>query len=304
MVMEQQNNKKNINLMSILKLLRPKHWLKNFLIFIPVTFSGRLFDYNSFIQVLIGFFSFSFLASSIYILNDIRDVEADRQHEVKRNRPIASGAVGIPTAYMLAVILASMALAIDWFICGIGKSLLLMLCYFVVNLGYSMGLKHIPFLDIFLLVLGFLIRVFYGAVIIGESVSHWVALTVISLSFYLSLGKRRNELLKSNGRITTRRVLKYYSFNFLDKFMYLCLTIAIVFYALWSADESIIIKFNTEKLIWTVPLVILLMMRYGADIESDSHGDPVEVIIHDKWLLLLTAIYGLIMLLLIYVPGI
>ena len=118
------------------------------------------------------------------------------------------------------------------------------------------------------------------------------------------MGKRRNELLKCNGQTVTRRVLKFYSVGFLDKFMYLCLSIAIVFYALWSADEANIVKFQTDKLIWTVPLVILLMMKYSADVELDSSGggDPVEVITHDKVLLLLTVIYGAIMLGLIYLP--
>lgn len=248
------------------------------------------------------FFAFSFLASAVYILNDIRDVESDRQHEVKRKRPIASGEVGIRGAYVLAAVLFGVAILLNFAVAPGEKALFLLLAYFAVNLAYSFGLKHIPFVDISLLVLGFLIRVLYGAAVIDGSVSHWVSLTVISLSFYLSLGKRRNELLKSDGQTVTRKVLKFYSVGFLDKFMYLCLSISIVFYALWSADEEIVLKFYTDKLIWTVPMVILLMMKYSADVESDSHGDPVDVITHDKTLLLLAVIYGVIMLGLIYFP--
>ena len=304
MISRQADGKQHI-LKNMIKLMRPKHWLKNVLIFICVTFSGRLFELNALLRTLGGFLVFSLLSSAIYTLNDIQDVEADRQHEVKRYRPIASGAVSTNSAYLLVLLLVSAALALNGLVCGpMWKSFLLMLTYFIVNLGYSMGLKHVPFLDIFLLVFGFLIRVLYGAAIIEENVSKWVLLTILSLSFYMSLGKRRNELLKSNGQTATRQVLRYYTFNFLDKFMYLCLTIAIVFYALWSADETVIAKFHTDKLIWTVPWVILLMMKYSADIESDSHGDPVDVITHDKLLLLLTSVYGFIMLFIIYLPGI
>ena len=304
-MIKQQANEKQRILKNLVKLMRPKHWLKNVLVFISITFSGRLLELNTLFKNIGGFLAFSLLSSAIYTLNDIRDVEADRQHEVKKYRPIASGAVNTDSAYLLVLLLVSAALALNGLVCGfIWKSFLLMLVYFIVNLGYSMGLKHIPFLDIFLLVFGFLIRVLYGAAIIEESVSKWVLLTIISLSFYLSLGKRRNELLKSSEQTATRQVLKYYTFNFLDKFMYLCLSIAIVFYALWSADEAVIARFHTDKLIWTVPWVILLMMKYSADIESDSHGDPVDVITHDKLLLLLTTIYGVVMLLIIYLPNI
>ncbi len=288
----------------VIKLMRPKHWLKNILIFVSITFSGRLFEPELLARVLAGFFAFSLISSAVYVLNDIQDVDADRQHEVKRYRPIASGMVSIPFAYGLIATLIVLALLLSWRAGGrVWKSFLFIFMYFLVNVGYSLGLKHIPFVDIFLLVSGFLLRVLYGAAVIDEYVSNWVLLTVLALSFYLSLGKRRNELLKSGEAGITRRVLKYYSFNFLDKFMYLCLSIAIVFYALWSADAEVIARFQTDKLIWTVPLVLLLMMKYSSDIEAGSHGDPVDVITRDKALMMLAFLYGLIMLALIYVPG-
>jgi len=297
--------KKSSTTMNAVKLLRPKHWLKNVLLFISITFSGRLSDPESVSRVLVGFLAFSFMSSAVYILNDIRDREADRCHEVKRNRPIASGAVNVPTALGLMAILLALGLMLNLMAFGLDwNCLILLFTYFAVNLGYSMGLKNVPFLDIFLLVSGFSLRVFYGAAIIHEEVSNWVLLTVLALSFYLSLGKRRNELMRNREKNTSsvRRVLHYYSFSFLDKFMYLCLAIAIVFYALWSADTDVINTFKTDKLIWTVPLVIALMMKYSADIESDSFGDPVDVITHDKVLMGMAFIYAIIMLLLIYIP--
>lgn len=285
----------------LVRLMRPKHYIKNLLIFVSITFDRDLFNPPVLLRVLLGFCAFCLLTSAVYVLNDIRDVEADRQHEVKKNRPIASGAVSIPAAWALSAALLAAALAIQLAVFGArGGSLFFMLAYFAVNLGYSLGLKHVPFLDIVLLVMGFVLRVVYGAAIVGSSTSAWVYLTVFALSFYLGLGKRRNELTKTQG--DTRKVLQYYSYEFLDKFMYLCLTLAVTFYALWSADSEIVAKYGTDKLIWTVPLVIIILMKYSADIESNSYGDPVDVITHDKALLALGVLFGLVMIALIYQP--
>ena len=174
--------------------------------------------------------------------------------------------------------------------------------YFITNLGDSLGLKHVPFLDIVLLVSGFLLRVIYGGALIGIGLSSWVYLTIISLSFYLGLGKRRNEIKKVGNPGKTRKVLTYYTYEFLDKFMYVCLTLAIAFYALWSADKDIIAIYGTDKLIWTVPVVIILLMKYSADIETNSYGDPVDVVTHDKVLIILSGIFGLLLLSLFYFP--
>lgn len=287
--------------MDMIRLMRPRHYIKNFLIFVSITFDRNLFHTPVLLRAVLGFAAFCLLSSAVYIFNDIRDVEADRQHPVKRERPIASGAVPIPAAYALAAAMLLCALAIQLAAFGAeGNSLFLFLTYFAVNLGYSLGLKHVPFLDIVLLVMGFVLRVVYGAAIVGSSTSAWVYLTVFSLSFYLGLGKRRNELVRTQG--DTRKVLQYYSYEFLDKFMYLCLTLAVTFYALWSADAQITEKYGTDKLIWTVPLVIIILMKYSADIESNSYGDPVDVIMHDKVLLGLGVLLGLALVALIYLP--
>ena len=294
---------KRIRLRDLLRLMRPRHYIKNFLIFVSITFDRNLFNPSVMRQGRLGFAAFCLLASAVYVLNDIRDVEADRLHEVKRNRPVASGAVPIPAAWALSGTLFAAALAIQLAAFGLRGSGLL-LAYFAVNLGYSLGLKHVPFLDIVLLVSGFVLRVVYGAAIVGSSTSAWVYLTVFALSFYLGLGKRRNELVKlPPGGGSTRKVLQYYSYEFLDKFMYLCLTLAVTFYALWSADSEVASKYGTDKLVWTVPLLIIILMKYSADIESSSYGDPVDVILQDKVLLLLGVLFGLVIVGLIYVPG-
>lgn len=289
---------------NVLKLMRPKHYLKNVLIFVSLVFSKNLFNLPLLIDVVLGFITFSLLSSVVYIVNDIKDVEADRQHEVKRKRPIASGAIKIPVALAIAIMLFVIAVAVNVFVCGaFSVGTVIMLAYFAINLGYSCGLKNVPFLDIFLLVSGFVLRVLYGAAIINDVISSWVILSVISISFYLALGKRRNEIMKHKEG-NTRKVLKFYSISFLDKFMYLCLAISIVFYALWSSDALIVQRYGTDKLVWTVPLVLIIMMKYSADIESDSHGDPVDVVIKDKVLLLLALLLAIVVVLMIYLPGV
>lgn len=292
---------------NIIRLMRPKHYLKNALIFVSLFFAGQIFNPILLGQVCLGAFAFCLISSVVYIFNDIRDVEEDRKHEVKRLRPIAAGEVKISTAYALATVLLIAACGINIALmhCGTGVqqlSIVLLFAYFCTNLSYSLGLKNVPFVDVCLLVAGFLLRVVYGATLINASVSSWVYLTVLSLSFYLGLGKRRNELKKvGNGK--SRKVLKYYTAEFLDRFMYVCLTLSIVFYALWSTDGQIITKYGTEKLIWTVPLVIVLLMKYSADVESDSYGDPVDVITKDYVLLGLSVLFCIMLCLIVYHPA-
>lgn len=166
--------------------------------------------------------------------------------------------------------------------------------YLIVNIGYSFGLKNIPVLDVALLVSGFLLRVLLGAAVTGIVISNWLYLTVVSVSFYLALGKRRGELRRQSD--TTRKVLKYYNNDFLVGNMNICLTLAIVFYSLWTADAA-----NAQThLIWTVPLVICLCLKYYLTIDGNSDGDPIEVIFQDKVLLGLIAAFAMLTVVLLY----
>ena len=141
------------------------------------------------------------------------------------------------------------------------------------------------------MVSGFLIRILYGSVITNIEVSNWLYLTVISGSFYMGLGKRRNEIKKQGDK--SREVLKRYSKEFLDKNMYVCLTLSIVFYALWCVDSATIQRMGTNLMVWTVPIVMIILMKYSLDVEGDSYGDPVDVLFKDKILLLIVALYAI-----------
>ena len=280
-----------------LKLMRIHHYLKNLLVFAALACSGMLFDSRKLLSCILGFFAFSLISSVVYIINDIMDREKDRCHPKKRFRPIASGAVSPVQAGFLAGGLFLLALLCNGLIFSIPATALL-LGYLILNLGYSLGLKKIPLVDVAILVSGFWIRVLYGALITGIQISDWLYLTIVMLAFFLALGKRRNEL-KHNKAGETRDVLKAYPIAFLDKSMYMCLTLAIVFYTLWTMTEETVLAYG-QYLIYTVPIVMLIIMKYSMDIEGDSDGDPVEVLVHDHFLMVLCLIYLLSMLAILY----
>lgn len=284
-------------------LMRPHHFLKNGLIFLPLIFSRRLFEYDLIIKVVIGFIAFSFMASVIYIINDIHDVENDRKHLTKRFRPIAANQISVKNAYIFALLLSFISISLQLIFIHNYLSLLILSLYSIINLGYSRyGLKNIPLLDIVLLVSGFFLRVLYGSVTTNIVISSWLYLTIVTIAFYLGLGKRRNELKYNKDRDNgSRKVLLYYNEQFLDKNMYMCLSLALVFYSLWCVDPSTISRLSNNAAIWTVPLVLVISMKYSLDIEGSSDGDPIEVIIHDKVLILLGLLYAIIMFLIIYI---
>ncbi|MDD3212624.1 MAG: decaprenyl-phosphate phosphoribosyltransferase [Eubacteriales bacterium] len=277
-----------------LRLMRMHHYLKNLLVLAPLVFSGRMLEPALLRQTAVGFVAFCLLSSAAYIINDLRDVERDRAHPVKRNRPIASGAVSERSAKLLAAVLLLAAASLQVFAGLAGMGLACMLLYLAVNLGYSFGLKNFPIVDIFCLAAGFLLRLLYGSIITGIEVSGWLYLTVISVSFYFALGKRRNELIRLGTDGSTRRVLSSYTRAFLDKNMYMFLGLLNVFYALWCMENP------NRTLLFTVPVVMLICMKYSLDVEGDSDGDPVEVLVHDKVLIALCGLYALGMLAILY----
>ncbi|MCI8972002.1 MAG: UbiA prenyltransferase family protein [Lachnospiraceae bacterium] len=274
-----------------IKCLRPHHWIKNILVFLPVIFNRSLFDGELAIKAVVGIAAFSFAASAIYILNDMMDYEKDRAHPVKCRRPIASGKVRKEIAAAIGIVLTLLAMAISWKIAGV-MAVAMLFVYAVINVGYSMGLKNCPIVDVVILVMGFLLRIFYGSAVTGIEISNWLYLTIIAFAFYFGLGKRRNELAGSGGK--TRKVLQYYNNNFLDKNMYMCVALGIMFYSLWTIEHT------SRFLVWSVPMVLVICMKYSLDIEGRSDGDPVEVLVHDKVLVIMCLVYGLAVLGMLY----
>lgn len=278
--------------------MRVHHYIKNLLVFTALICSGQLFDLKKLLAGVVGFIAFCMISSAVYIINDIRDKEWDCRHPTKCMRPIAAGTVSVKCAWMLTAVLLLATVICNCLVFRIASTMLLVL-YFFLNLFYSFGLKRIPIVDITILVAGFLIRIMYGAVIIENSLSNWLYLTVLTLTFYLALGKRRNELKQNEDR-DTRQVLRSYPASFLDKNMYMCLTLALAFYALWCMDAETVTRYNGINLIFTVPVVLLITMRYSMDVEGEADGDPVEVLLHDRMLLVLCLFYFSIMFAALY----
>lgn len=279
-----------------MRLARVRHYIKNLLVLAALGCSGQLFSMDRLPAVLAGFAAFCAASSVIYIVNDIRDAERDRLHPVKRNRPIASGEVPVKSAWGLAALLALAAVFFQ-VLTRRPQAAALLALYAGLNLAYSFGLKNVPLVDVAVLSSGFLIRMVYGAWVAEVEISNWLYLTVIDLAFYFSLGKRRNELRRSGG--AARKVLAYYSGEFLDKSMHMCLTLANAFYALWCMDAGTVSRYGTS-LLFTVPIVLLITMRYSMNVEKESDGDPVEVLLGDWPLLAMCLVCFLTLFFILY----
>lgn len=292
----------DVILKKYLRLFRIHHYLKNFLIFLPIIFSGNLFDLQRFGICVLGFVVFNLVASSIYVINDIRDVEADRRHPVKKFRPLARGEIKKSEAIFSVALLLFLSLLFSLMMMPWVDRILYMFIslygYLVINIMYSLSLKNVPILDILLLASGFVIRVLYGGFISNIRVSNWLFLTIFSLALFMIFGKRRNEIEFNKKNV--RNVLKYYNKDFLDKNMYMFLATSLVFYALWCFNGGLYIDDN--NLIWSIPLMYFIVIRYSLDVErKESLGDPVDILINDKILIGGVLIYGLVMVLLLYV---
>ena len=280
-----------------IKLMRPKHYLKNGLILAPLFFSKEINILNKIIDVLFAFLAFSLISSTIYIINDTMDAEKDRQHPKKCKRPIASGQISKKNAIIFSILLFILSFTFHYF--GnrnklFSISTIYLISYFFINLSYSLGLKNKPILDLVLLSAGFLLRVLYGGEITDVPISYWLYLIVITFSFYMGFGKRRGEL-EIKGDKNTREVLKKYSYEFLDKKMSIFMALTLVFYSLWTVDKKTTDVVGNDLFIWTVPLVIIIFLRYSYVIElGESDGDPVEVLLSDKVLISLVIVYILI----------
>ena len=272
-----------------IELIRAKHWIKNLLIFIPLICSGFI-NAENVLNLIIGFFSFSFISSFVYIINDIKDIEKDKLHLRKKKRPLPSGKITKKRAILISIILLIASLSFNYIIYKeiLNVSFYLLLAYMIINILYSMGLKNIAILDIILLATGFIIRVYYGASIINVPVSDWLFLTILNASLFLGLGKRKKELINNKD---SRKVLKEYNEAFLDRFQYISLGLMLVFYSLWTIEQDI------KLLSLTIPLLIIIFMKYCLIIEKSDEGDPTTILYQDKMLLFLCLIYGLSMIL-------
>jgi 4-hydroxybenzoate polyprenyltransferase len=263
------------------KLCRPLHWIKNVLVFLPPFFLGVLFRDDVFKLLVPGFLSFSFVATAVYILNDIYDRSHDSSHPERKNRPIASGNVKLSVAWAMAGFFAVTGVALTCFAKVPVYSIISILLYIVMNVGYSMGLKHVPVLDVFLLASGFVFRIFFGGFYFDIAISSWLFLCVFSVALYFAFGKRKSEFKKYG--VGGRPVLAKYNTLYLDAHYYLFCVLSVLFYCLWTITRTG--QNAVGKFALTIPFMIFIVARYNLIVEtSEEYADPVPTLLRDKWL--------------------
>jgi 4-hydroxybenzoate polyprenyltransferase len=288
-------------MLNYIKLVRAPQWIKNFFVFVPLLFSQHIFNKAYFLPALSAFFLFCLVSSIVYIFNDIVDIEADRSHPTKKDRPLASGAISIPGAIVAIIVFAAV---LAFFLPSLNSHFrIFLLSYFLLNILYTFIFKHIVLLDIFSLAAGFMIRVLAGAVVISVEISSWLILTTMFISLFLGVMKRRSELVLVNDEPnkTSRKVLASYSLNFTDQMSTIAAAGVIICYALYTVSDRTIKIFNTENMIYTTPFVVFGIFRYMFLVYMNKKGEnTVEIMLTDIPMITNVALYVVAIIFIIY----
>ncbi len=266
---------------SLLGVIRPAQWVKNGFVLAPLLFSHQFTNLDNCKNTLLAFFSFCLISSTIYVLNDICDRKEDRIHPVKKHRPIAEGRLRVHEAVGLSIIL--LAVGIGLAISVNTRFVAILIIYILLNIGYSLGLKHLVILDVLIVAAGFVLRILGGSLAIQVPASHWLVLCTILISLFLGFTKRRAELVSiQNNQPHSRKVLKDYSLAFLDQVISMVTGATIVCYALYTVDDRTLEVFGSRAMLLTVPLVIYGLFRYIYLIYHLNEGhDPTASLLRD-----------------------
>jgi 4-hydroxybenzoate polyprenyltransferase len=267
----------------ILTLIRPEHWVKNLFLFIPAFFAARLSEPAVLQNAVFGFVAFCLIASAVYVLNDLVDAPQDRNHPDKRHRPIASGDISTRQGVFILTALFLGGTLLAAFLSR--EMLIYSLLYFVVNIFYSFSLKHIAIVDISLIGLGFLLRVFAGGAVTGVAVSQWLIVLTFLLALILGLAKRRGEYLVKTKGHTFRKALEGYNLPFLDVSMVVCSTVAIVAYLMYCFSPEVTGRIRSEKIYYTAFFVIIGILRYlQLTMVYNKTESPTRALLRDGFL--------------------
>lgn len=272
-------------LLQYIKLLRVDQWVKNLFIFSPVLFAFRFFDLTLVPQLLWAFMGFSLIASSIYIINDWFDIESDRLHPTKKNRPLAAGTVGKTEGLILFALVFILGVSIYLFLIAKTWATILLLGYFVMNLAYSMRLKRFAILDIVIVAIGFVVRVFIGGVVANIQLSHWIIIMTFFLALLLVVGKRKHDVtIFENTGQKMRKSLSGYNSEFLNAIIVILVAIISISYVLYTISPEIVEK-NGEYLYLTSIFVTLGLFRYLQVIFVHHKGDsPTKLLATDRYI--------------------
>jgi decaprenyl-phosphate phosphoribosyltransferase len=285
---------------SIFSLIRLKQWIKNLFLFMPLFFDLKFNDPELLKLNLIAFFSFSFLASAVYIMNDAFDLKSDRSHPEKKHRALAAGKISKAHASLLFSVLLLLFLGSGLLL---NKSFLVLgFIYLLMNILYSWKLKHIPVIDVLIIAIGFVLRVFAGGVVTGIEPSAWLTVMTFLLALFIAFGKRREEVVffEESG-IKTRKVIDGYNIYFLNIAMALMASVVLVAYLMYSLTEDVIIRLHTDKLYLTSIFVITGLLRYlQLAVVKNKSGSPTELFYQDWMIQLAAAGWLLTLIILIY----
>ena len=275
----------------IIILMRPCQWLKNTFVFTPLFFDRHATEWCYVWPCMLACLTFCLTASGIYCFNDIHDAEADRQHPVKRMRPVACGAVSKRTAYMMMGILWMVAFTLvalgNFHSNGTQKGLTITLLFYIaMNVAYSMGLKQIAILDVFIIAMGFVLRIVAGGLATGVTLSHWIVLTTFLLALFLVLAKRRDDVaIYETSGLKARENVEHYSMVFLNQSIGILGSVTIMCYILYTVSNDVVERMGSHYLYVTSVFVLAGILRYmQLTVIDHKSGSPTKVLLHDRFI--------------------
>lgn len=289
----------------ILKLIRPKQWLKNVFVLIPMFFGGSMTDLSDIRNAVITFVSFCFIASSVYCFNDIIDLDADRRHPVKCNRPLASGAIKMNTAWLLMGFMATLSILS---LMLMRDEQVLIVCaiivsYYLLNLLYCSKLKRHAIVDVCVIAFGFVLRVLAGGVATGIVVSKWLVLMTFLLTLFLSFAKRRDDVIRMNetGEAPRENTIRY-NLTFINQAITITASVTLVCYIMYTVSPEVTRRLNSDMIYLTTVYVLLGLLRYiQITVVDKKSGDPTKVMLRDRFIQTVVVLWALTFLVLIYV---
>ena len=286
-----------------LLLIRPQQWIKNGFVLIPMFFGGRLLNADDAIASVVTFFAFSFAASAIYCFNDIVDVDADRRHSVKCHRPIASGAVSVPTAYALMAVLVLLSALLLFFLPQrAGETAGIVAFYFLLNMAYCLWLKRHAIIDVCTVAFGFVLRILAGGMACNVAVSNWLVLMTFLLALFLSFAKRRDDVLRMNetGEPPRRNTIRY-NITFVNQAITITGTVTLVCYIMYTVSPEVVSRFHAPYLYLTSIFVLVGLLRYmQLTVVDEVSGDPTKILLRDRFTQAIVVAWIMAFLLIIY----
>ena len=286
-----------------LLLIRPQQWIKNGFVLIPMFFGGRLLNVDDVIASVVTFFAFSCAASAIYCFNDIVDVDADRRHPVKCRRPIASGAVSVPTAYALMAVLALLSALLLFFLPQrAGETAGIVAFYFLLNMAYCIWLKRHAIIDVCTVAFGFVLRILAGGMACDVAVSNWLVLMTFLLALFLSFAKRRDDVLRMNetGEPPRRNTIRY-NLTFVNQAITVTGTVTLVCYIMYTVSPEVVSRFHAPYLYLTSIFVLVGLLRYmQLTVVDEVSGDPTKILLRDRFTQAIVVAWIMSFLLIIY----